>query len=278
VLVDVSVLRGRAAVTDLTPADFSVTDNADFQNIESLVDASIPLDVSLVVDATWYTLGLAGSAGGPAGTDILRRNAQQIAAMLRPDDRLGVITFAAQVVETRPMSPVGENAVQLSLANPTTWAYESRPRVTQALLTALTAPVASDRRHVVVVFSAARGVNDAPSEEQLSRVAERADVQLFAVLNPPLYSVDKHVPFPTFPSEQLIRDSITKAADATGGKAYLTGDIVGAFRDILKQFRSSYVLRYSLQGVPSAGWHDIVVKLPSCPTCTIRARRGYVGR
>ena len=77
---------------------------------------------------------------------------------------------------------------------------------------------------------------------------------------------------------RLIRNTLTRAAEATGGKAYLTGDIVGAFRDALKAFRSGYVLRYTLDGVPSAGWHDIVVKVPRCPTCTIQARRGYVGQ
>lgn len=70
----------------------------------------------------------------------------------------------------------------------------------------------------------------------------------------------------------------TQAAEVTGGRAFLTGDVVGAFRDVLKDFRSSYVLRYTLHGVPSPSWHAVAVKVPSCPTCSIRARRGYMGQ
>jgi hypothetical protein len=69
-----------------------------------------------------------------------------------------------------------------------------------------------------------------------------------------------------------------RAAEATGGKAVLTGDVSGTFRDVLKDFRQRYVLRYSVQGVPTRGWHDIVVTVPSCPGCTIHARRGYMGQ
>lgn len=136
----------------------------------------------------------------------------------------------------------------------------------------------TDRRHLVVVFSASRDVNDAPPGDHLVRVATRADALLFAVFNPPQYTIDKREPMPLFPSAARIRHTVTKAAEATGGKAYLTNDIIGAFRDIMKELRTSYVLRYTLEGLPSAGWHDIVVTVPRCPTCAIRARRGYMGK
>jgi VWFA-related protein len=277
VLVDASVVRDRAPLTSLQPADFIVTDNGVRQRVDAIDAAAMPLDLSLVIDATWFTSGVVGAGLGPAGTDILRRNAQQIAELLRADDRLGVITYAQDIVETRPMSSIGTSRVEVSLANPTGWAL-TNARLGQALLTALTAPVPPDRRHFVVIFAAARDVLDVPDPAYLTRVASRADALLYAVLNPPRQGYITHQPYRFFPSEELIRKTLTRAAEATGGKAYLTGDIVGAFRDALKAFRSGYVLRYTLDGAPSAGWHDIVVKVPKCPTCTIQARRGYMGQ
>ena len=63
VFVEVSVLRGHAQLAGLGAADFILSDNGARQGIESLDSAAIPLDVSLVVDATWFTQGLAGGMG-----------------------------------------------------------------------------------------------------------------------------------------------------------------------------------------------------------------------
>ena len=166
----------------------------------------------------------------------------------------------------------------MTLATPTTYGLGRKFRLTQALLTALAAPVAPDRRHLVILFEEGRNDWDVTPLEHLVPAANRADALVYAVLTPPLQDVRTHRPFPLFPKQAAIRDAVTKAAEATGGKAYLTGNIVGAFRDVLKEFRRSYVLRYTLEGVSARGWHDIVVKVPSCPECTIRARRGYMGR
>jgi VWFA-related protein len=215
---------------------------------------------------------------GPAGTNILHTDARQIAGLLGPEDRFEVMSYAATVVQARAMSPSSASSELIMGTVPTTYSLDRRYRIAQALSTALMAPVASNRRHMVLVFAAGRGEPELPSLEHVVRIAERADVLLYAVLTPAPQDVRTHQPAPLFPSQAFIRDAVTRAAEATGGKAFLTGEIVGAFRDILKEFRQRYVLRYSLQGVPSRGWHDIVVKVPSCSGCAVQARRGYMGR
>ena len=278
VFVDVSVLRGHVPVTDLSTTDFMVIDNGVTQRNEVVTDASIPLDVSLVVNASQVNLYY-GVGGRTLGTsEEAQRNVRQIAAALRPDDRLGVVTFASDVIETRPMTPIGANPEKLSLASPMTDVLNSRYRLTEAVLTALTRPVAPDRRHLVVVFALGTGTPAVSPLDHLAPAARRADALLYAVLAPTHRESRTNQPFAFYPSEVVIREAVTQAAEATGGRAYLTGDIVGAFRDVLKQFRSSYVLRYTLAGVRPAGWHDIVVKVSRCPSCTIRARRGYMGQ
>ena len=50
-----------------------------------------------------------------------------------------------------------------------------------------------------------------------------------------------------------------------------------AFVKAFDDFRTSYVLRYVLEGVPGPGWHDVAVRVPG-RTYQIRASRGYFGR
>jgi VWFA-related protein len=277
VFVDVSVLHGHTPVTDLDASRLTLTDNGALQHVEAVAREAIPLDVSLVIDASIATVYYGGTTKSVIYSDEVQRNVRQMATTLRPEDRLGVMSFGADVVQTRPMSTVGAYPGEISLAYPAMDTMTDRYRITEALLTALTAPVAPDRRHLVVVFALNTGNAAIPMAEHLVPVARRADARLYGVLAPTHHEERTNLPFAFYPAEVIIRDAVTRATEATGGTAYLAGDIVGAFRDILKDFRSSYVLRYTLEGVPRAGWHDILVKVPSCPPCTIRARRGYMG-
>jgi hypothetical protein len=278
VFVDVSVLKGHTPVTDLSATEFMVSDNGVPQRVEVVTDTPIPLDVSLVVNASQVNLYYGVGGRTPGVSDEAQRNVRQIASALRADDRLGIVTFASDVVETRPMTPIGSNPEVISLGNPMTDALSNRYRITEALLTALTRPVLPDRRHLVVVFALGTGTPSIAPLEHLVTAARRSDALLYGVLAPTHRETRTNQPFAFYPSEVVIRDAVTQAAEATGGKAYFTGDIIGAFRDVLREFRRSYVLRYTLEGVATAGWHDIVVTVPTCSTCTIRARRGYMGQ
>ena len=276
VFVDVVVTDGRTPLSGLSAASFTITDNEVPQQVEAASDAPIPLDISLVVDTSHR--GVLYGTGANAGDSAdLQRSVRQMAATLGNSERLRVLAFADDVVERRPLSPT-DATTKDSISVAPTERLTNRYAITQALLTALAAPVPAERRHLVVLFALGSGKPTVSPVPHLSAAARRADALLFVVLPPPHREEITKRPFPFYPSEELIRQAVTQAAELTGGKAYLTSDIVGAFRDVLKEFRASYILRYTLQGVPSAGWHDIVVKVPSCPTCTIRARRGYMGR
>ena len=75
-------------------------------------------------------------------------------------------------------------------------------------------------------------------------------------------------------------DYLAQTAARTGGDSHRSrfGDpAVRTFKTILDEFRQSYVLRYSPQGVPTRGWHAVTVTVPSQPALTIKARSGYFG-
>jgi hypothetical protein len=70
---------------------------------------------------------------------------------------------------------------------------------------------------------------------------------------------------------------VTDASNRVGVRTtstLLDESFLAAFED----FRSSYVLRYNLEGVPRPGWHAVVVTVTKPgKTYLVRTRTGYVG-
>ena len=94
VSVNVTVRDRNAAVGGLTAEDFDLTDNGVRQAVTAVALEAAPLDISLVLD---------GSGSMSGAVETLKKDVQTISAMLRPDDRLRVITFASRVSEVLPM-------------------------------------------------------------------------------------------------------------------------------------------------------------------------------
>jgi hypothetical protein len=57
-----------------------------------------------------------------------------------------------------------------------------------------------------------------------------------------------------------------------------TNKAAEALAEIIADFRSSYILRYSPRGVETAGWHELGVKVTRPGSFKIRARKGYENR
>jgi hypothetical protein len=74
----------------------------------------------------------------------------------------------------------------------------------------------------------------------------------------------------------------------TGGRLIRTPEqaVASAVTSAIEEFRKSYVLRYTLTGVPIAGWHAIEVKVRRADEppmyvmsgFRVRTRLGYYGR
>jgi hypothetical protein len=84
------------------------------------------------------------------------------------------------------------------------------------------------------------------------------------------------VPYVGEGQPSVLRD----AAEATGGRLRTVDtstSLTTAFRTALDEFRTSYVLWFTPEGVPAGGWHTLQVKLKK-GDYEIRARSGYQGR
>ena len=237
VSITVAVRRGSTPITSLGTSDFALTDNGVAQKIEALSLESVPVDLTLVLDA---------SSSTAEAIARFKSSAETVAQMLRDRDRVRLIAFSTEVVEVFPMTPAGERLPMNRLLSSGTTALHD------ALLLALVRRPEPGRRQLVVAFSDGVDTSSVVTASTLADIARRSDCALHLVLSG---SPDS---FP--PTIRSLRD----AAEATGGTVHAPGqfhDAVSALRRVLNDFRQSYVLRYTVSGVDANGWHDVDVRV-----------------
>lgn len=266
VSVDVSVRSRNQPVRGLAASDFVLTDNGVPQKVELVDVASIPVDVSLVVD-------LSGSTDG--AQDRYRDDVAGIARIIREGDRIRVIAFSRDVDEILPLSPAGTRPPVDRLVRGTS------SSVFDGIAAALLRRVELGRRHLIVAFTdggeggtLVLNVNGPPGTPRVNimggSIVSLADLAAVARRSEAVLHLSGN-------KNELLN---TVATDTGGGNhgGFLRRSILGDFESIYEAFRQSYVLRYSPTGVDPGGWHAIVVSLARQGQFEILARRGYSGR
>jgi Ca-activated chloride channel family protein len=265
VTVDVSVRASGVPVSGLAAVDFALTDNGVRQQLEAVAAEAVPVDVTLLVDTSGSVIG---------NLDAFKSDMKKIVELLRPDDRVRLLTFADAMTEVFPMQPPSKSLPFGKIkGGGATALYD-------ALVFALAHAPRPDRRHLVFLFTDGDDNASFIGPASLAELASRAEAVLHVVLVGPS-SLGRGVRFlpPTQPGARALSD----AAVRTGGVFYPPSssdrDVVASFKQVFDDFRGGYVLRYTATGVPRDGWHDIVVTVtkPAAAPYTIRARKGYFG-
>jgi VWFA-related protein len=269
VQIPVSVRDRNRPVAGLTAADFVLTDNEVGQEIQAMTIESVPLDVTLVIDTSGSTTGMA---------DKLEKDVQQIAKLLRTTDALRLIRIDAAVEELRPMTPTTRPVVVSVIPR-----QNGASAVHDALIAALIRPVPLERRHLIVAITDGLDTISATTADRVRDVASRSDALLQIITVRPAAGFRGPTSFlrPRYNDLDIL--VLTEAAEATGGELRAPGvfgdaDPVAAFKRVFEDVRQSYVLRYSPVEVESGGWHELNVTVPKLPNATVRARKGYAGR
>ena len=256
VSVAVSVWAGKRPVPGLTSSDFELLDNGVPQEITAVTE-QVPVDLTLLLDVSPSTAD---------SIDKFKSGAQQIAAMLRPVDRVRLITFATDVTEIFAIRSGGETMPVEAVT------VKGGTSLHDALVLALARAPVEGRRHLVVVFTDGEDTTSVTSGDALAVIAGRTDSVLHLVLSGAYgttYSLPKTM------------TSLQRAVEATGGQVYPPGrfnDVVDAFKRVFEDFRQSYVLRYVLKGVQADGWHELTVTLKNSDArrrYTVNARKRY---
>lgn len=276
VSIDTSVRRRNAVVAGLTAADFELLDNGVQQQVELDRVANVPIDVTVVIEQIaefrlfhWKDM---------------KSDLTKIAGELRPIDRIRVIATATsvrQVASMRPAEQLREQDVAGLAPGEAIDQEREDPELNgasifDAMFLALARPEEIGRRHLVVVVTAGADKSSVLDYKAIEAVARRSDAVLHVVLPPARRTTSRLGTFLLY--DRKARPVLTAAALVTGGEVHNLNDGVGAFKSIFADFTRSYVLRYTLTGVPAAGWHQVVVTTPRHPNYTIHARAGYFGR
>jgi VWFA-related protein len=278
VAVDVSVRdRSRRPITGLDADDFRVYDNGVLQRVDTVSYGKVPIDVTIALDVSYSVTG--------ALLDRLRQGVVQLMRDLGPDDRLRLLLFNMRVTRVSPFTRdirLVESVLRTAKAGGGT-------ALLDAISVALVSASSSDRRQLVVFFTDGADSSSTTSADMLVAVAQRTRATLTFVvpggLTSPVLSPGTRpgaqVPQPTGTrvNARPRNTILAKLAAETGGNilsAGPSGDLSATFREVLAEFRSTYVLYYTPRGVPAEGYHELEVKT-SREQATILARRGYFG-
>ena len=303
VTVDVFVQVGRQPVSGLTAADFVVRDNGVVQQVELLQMQGaggagqggaraprLPLDVTLLLDVS-------GSVDGML-LARLESAVQETSGALDADDRIRLIQLSDQLNQVFEFRNAG---TALPVGGHRGYGATS---LYDGLIAAMIKPRAPERRHLIVAFTDGRDTMSFFDGATAEKMAQRADavvhiaVGVGAMPPPPPTSrsrtvmtarggvtvIDNNVGGVPPSVANLLRGraALQSIVEATGGRILaidLRGSIGEAFRALIDEFRTGYVLAYTPKGVKRGGWHEIVVDVKKAVPgkVEIRARKGYAG-
>ena len=256
--VHVSVRSGRRLVSGLAAADFELLDNGVRQQITSVTAETLPVDVTLVVDASGSVI---------RSLDRFKSDVRQIGGALNPNDEVRLVTFDTSVKQVFPMQPASRRLPvdEIKIGNMTS--------LIDAVTFALARAPRPGRRHLVFVFTDGYDNASMLGYQALPALVGHTDVILNVVLSKVSGVPDSGAP--------TAIDALAAAAARTGGVLYPPSDelqdVVEAFKQTLDAFRHSYVLYYSPTGVDPSGWHEISVRVTRPGTYEVQARQKYFG-
>lgn len=285
VIVPVSVTQNGRPATGLTAADFALTDNGVAQQIEAVSVDALPIDVTLVLDASSSVRGLM--------LERLKLAVADTAALLTPTDRLRLIAVQHIIREVFPWQPGGTAPPLDGLtAGGSTSLYDG-------LAAAMMRTSAPERRHLIVVYTDGLDTSSMVAPASAQQVATATDAVVHAVIVIEDLKALRSVRVPPsamtgrtaasvagglsvadeqqLPAVRPLHDAVVAP---TGGRVFPIDEeapVGEAFTAAIRAFRTSYVLRYSPSGVNKPGRHSITVSVTRAGRYEVRARKGYEG-
>lgn len=250
VRVDALVVQGTAPVAGLTTADFEVRDNGVLQRIDAVESHDVPINAVLALDTS-------GSTEGRRLTDLVDAGRALIGG-LTPRDRGALLTFN-QAVTPRVALTSDLTALDAALNH---IAPSGATAVMDGIYVALVTTLAEPGRSLVVVCTDGRDTASWLGLDDVRDAAKRSNAVIYVVA-----------------AGAAGRDGDLKdLAELTGGQliaAARSSDYTSRLGQVLKEFRSRYVLSFTPTGVAAGGFHRLEVKVRRGGV-TVKARQGYI--
>ena len=268
VAVEASVRREKRPVTGLKTSDFELLDNGVPQQISDLSYERLPIDVTVALDVSASVTG--------AVLDQLRQSVRQLKTDLGPRDRLKLVAFNMQIRRLADFAApaAATDAAFASLSG------RGSSAIFDAVAVQLAAPAPEARRQLIVLFTDGKDSSSISDPDTLFDVARRTTATVDIVLASAAPERSNATPYARSPGRPPITVGrmYDQLARETGGLVVPTAageSLASTFRRTLTDFRASYVLYFTPQGVALSGSHTIDVRVKQDGT-DVRARRGYV--
>jgi VWFA-related protein len=243
--------RSGRYVLGLTRENFTVIDNDRPQKIDTFDTVDSPMAAILVLDV---------SASMQTKIDEAARAARAFVKALKPDDRLGLLTFSTGIV--------GSTDITLDRRRIFAGIDAAKPEGDTALYDAIAAAIRKlkgvKQRKTVVVFTDGDDNRSRFSVEQVIGMARGSEVSIYAVAE-------------VGAGPQQLRTFLDRLADETGGRFYPIGSVSTlseSFAAIVQELRSQYFLTYTPTDRRPRSWHTIAVKV-NRPGVVVRAKKQY---
>jgi hypothetical protein len=209
--------------------------------------------------------------------DAIGRAVNRIRDQLRKDDRVSLMTFNQLIHERLALAPAA-SAGKVELGR-----RVGGTALNDALAVALTTPPAIERRSMIIVFTDGYDTMSFLDESRVLDIAGRSGSVLFIVAKAANPAAIPKVFFDALASAtgglvQLVPPFVIDQTVAPGQNQIRSSSSLldDAFLKALDDFRSAYVVRYTLSGVPRAGWHDVSVRVTKDgKKYDVRTRKGY---
>jgi VWFA-related protein len=273
VRIDVQVLKGNTAVTDLSGADFEVYDEGAPQKITYFGRDAEPLNLLLLLDV---------SGSMRKHIDQVASVAKQSLSFLRPSDKVGVMVFArTSKVRLEFTSDLGAITREIQDA---VWdeSLGSGTAINEALAEAawyMNKSAGDTGRRAILIMSDNLGLNYKRSDAEVIRALNRADTVLNGIIAGKS-SKPQLRPGVTYRNTDFSPPDIFGISDQTGGEAIKADKAGTAFSRMIDRIRTRYSLHYNKPSDAVKGFRNVRVDLTEAarkryPDAVVRARRGY---
>ena len=276
VRVDVLVKEGSRPVAGLSATDFELRDSGVVQRIDAVAFEDVPLNVMVALDTS------DSLAGRPL--EHLRSAALAAIGLMRPDDRVALLTFNHRLWLRIPWT-ADRSSLQSALRDVQAGGATGLHDVAYA---ALTLKGETPGRAMVLLFSDGNDTSSWLSGQHVMDTGRRTDAVVYAVAMStgpravPGYRLDfrsgVQPPVPTVAASLLTEEFLPALASQTGGEFFAvkgSESLRETFVGIITEFRTRYLLTYTPTGVEATGWHPIDVRLKT-RRAAVTARRGYL--
>ena len=275
VRVDVLVKDGSRPVAGLTAADFELRDSGVVQRIDAVAFEDVPLSVMIALDTSDSLMG--------RPLEDLRAAALAAAQLLRPQDRVALLTFNHRLWLRVPWTADRtrlEGALRDVAAGGATGLHD-------VAYAALTSNDDTPGRALVLLFSDGHDTASWLPGLHVIDTARRSEAVVYAVglgasTAAPGYRLDfrsgVQPPVTTSAKNLLSEEFLPALAAQTGGEFLAvreSASLRDTFVNIVHEFRTRYLLTYTPRGVDATGWHPIDVRVKG-RRGAVTARRGYL--